>query len=112
MTAMTFTGISTVTVTLLVPRAQDTDTGPRSVHCVPPAYLRPSVGGSMRTCDAPGAVTVMPSSVCSISTMPAAPQPCEKLSLLLWLTALPRQEEIAQPGVHCSHRLVPPSARI
>ena len=32
-------------------------------------------------------------------SMPAEPQPCEKRSLLRWLTALPLQRATAQPGL-------------
>ena len=64
----------------------------------------------MRTLDAPAPVTVIPSNDWRMLTTPAEPQPCDMLSLALWLTAAPVQLATVQPGVHCSHMNVPPSA--
>src|ERR1700733_9378429 len=99
----------------------ETLTGPRSVHSVPLAEASPAAGGSIWTVAAPTPVTVTPSRPRVIGNNPPEPQPCEKLSVPFWLIPVPTQDEVVsptpppgaeQPGSHCSHIDVPPSARI
>src|SRR3954468_4462298 len=96
-----------------VPRAHETATVPRWIHAEPRSLRRRSPcrsGGATEIVAAPGLVTLTPSSVSTMSTTPHEPQPCEKLSLLLSLTGVV-QGAVEQPGFHCSHMNVPPSAR-
>lgn len=71
----------------------------RLLRAPDPTRDKPADGGTICTNDAPAPVTVTPRSDSRMPSMPAEPQPCEKLSLLRWLTALPLQRATAQPGL-------------